>query len=268
MPEGAVTYPVDGPAEWRRTVARMEAVRRFARRVGHDVNNFLAAILTTTELLELDIARGAPNPEDAAELRAHVQRAAAYTREILRFANEDAGPVAQPADLNALVVSRVPVLRQRLEPDIRLVTTLAEDVPPARADATDLVRILDALVAHAGGAVPDGGTVTIATSRAAPDAAHPSPSPGQCACLMVAHTGPGLDATARARLFEPDLTVRDSEPGSGFELAAVYGLVHAGGGWIDAGRDPDRRATLAVVFPAAALEMESQPVPSGEGGHG
>jgi signal transduction histidine kinase len=261
---------VGGLDEWWSIVAKIEAIRRFARRVAHDFNNFLAAILTTTELLDLDLAKGTPRAQDVAEIRDQARRAAGFARSLLAFGNEAASPVRVPAlSLNSLVTGHVPTLRERLGPAIEVVTVLGEDVSPVRADPADVERILDALVTNAGRAMPDGGTLTIATSNAVLDADGGRrallPTATRFVRLVVRDTGTGMDPATRERLFEPFFTTQESAPGAGFGLATVYCVVRACGGWIEGGGETGQGATFITYFPAAAPDVGAAPPETSHG---
>ena len=75
------------------------------------------------------------------------------------------------------------------------------------------------------------------------------PAPGGGAAVTVDDTGPGLSAEARARLFEPFFTTR--ETGTGLGLAVSQGIVRAHGGELAAGGSPAGGARFTVRLPAA-----------------
>ena len=248
--------------ECRRVAAKMEAIRRFARRVAHDFNNIFAAIFTTAELLAIDLAKGTPRPEDVAEIRDQTRRAAAFARTLVTFATEAPSDV-RPVSLNALVAGHAPLLRQRLAPDIELVQRLAGDLSPVRADPAHVAQILDALADNAGRAMSGGGRLTIVTANVELDvsgeAADRPSTAGRFVQLLVCDTGTGVDRATRERLFEPFFTMQGFAPEAGFGLATVYRLVRASGGWVRGDGESGNGATFAAYFPAAAEPGTARP---------
>src|SRR5262249_59809293 len=69
-------------------------------------------------------------------------------------------------------------------------------LPHVVADGVELEHVLVNLVVNARDAMPDGGQITITTSRAGSDEDPP-------VALTVADTGIGMDEATRARIFEP-----------------------------------------------------------------
>jgi signal transduction histidine kinase len=71
--------------------------------------------------------------------------------------------------------------------------------------------------------------------------------------LSVSDTGPGIDATAQARLFDPFYTTKFA--GRGLGLASALGVVRRHSGWIGAGNDPSGRgARFQVLLPSERLD--------------
>jgi two-component system, cell cycle sensor histidine kinase and response regulator CckA len=101
--------------------------------------------------------------------------------------------------------------------------------------------------------MPQGGTLTVATSRVA--AGHglvrkgtPLPQ-GNYASLVVRDTGVGMHAATQARIFEPFFTTKAEGKGSGLGLATVYGIVTQSGGWIWVESEPGHGASFEILLP-------------------
>lgn len=84
--------------------------------------------------------------------------------------------------------------------------------------------------------------------------------PGEFVYLEVSDTGPGLDAAARARIFEPFYTTKFS--GRGLGLAAVLGIVRSHGGAIKITSAPDEGAAFRVLYPCSASRERDDALPS------
>jgi len=87
-------------------------------------------------------------------------------------------------------------------------------------------------------AMPDGGTLTIATSNQDGDAV-----------VTVSDTGLGMDEQTRAGIFEPFFSTKPVGEGSGLGLAMVYGIVQQTGGEISVESSPGGGAEFRIVLP-------------------
>ena len=109
------------------------------------------------------------------------------------------------------------------------------------------------LVVNAQDAMPDGGVVTLSTSRrtVTPEvaAAHEPMVPGRHGCVSVRDTGVGMDAETLARAFEPFFTTKASREGNGLGLSTVYGIVRGHGGGIVVESAPGKGSTFDVLLP-------------------
>jgi len=247
-----------------RQAQRMEAIGRLAGGVAHDFNNLLTAILGNTELLLARTPPEDPRRRDAEEVKKAGERAAALTRQLLTFGrSQPRAPVA--VDLNETIRGLEPMLQRLIRSNIAIVTELARDAAPLRADRGQLEQVIVNLVVNAGDAMPDGGTLTIATSETELDEhyfrLHPAGqgSPGSYAVLEVADTGVGMDPETLSHIFEPFFTTKSEQHGTGLGLATVYGIVRQTGGFIWAYSEPHRGTSFKVYLPVAGAAIPARP---------
>jgi len=124
------------------------------------------------------------------------------------------------------------------------------------------------LALNARDAMPDGGKLTLATTRVEIDKASRARNPeaqlGPFISLAVKDTGYGMDAATVGRIFEPFFTTKDPGQGTGMGLATVYGVLKQHGGWIEVDTAPGRGTTIRTFFPlskegfvAASAKSES-----------
>ena len=237
-----------------RRAERMETVGRLAGGIAHEANNQMSVILGSAQfvLRRLDI------PDVVREDVEHIQRAAertaGITQQLLAFSRRQ---VLQPQvlDLNALVQRSEPILRRTLGERSRLVVLPARELGRVKADPGQLEQVLLNLVLNAHDAMPDGGTVTIETSKVAltPEYAAQKPVativPGPHLLLSVSDTGTGMDRETMARAFEPFFTTKPMGEGTGLGLATVYGIVKQSGGYIWAYSEPGEGTTFKIYLP-------------------
>jgi PAS domain S-box-containing protein len=236
-----------------RLAQKMEAVGQLAGGIAHDFNNLLTAILGSTELLLASIEHADPRRDDVQEIGRAAHRASALVRQLLAFSRKQ---VMQPrvVNLNAIVREMGGMLRRLVGERITLRLDLDSALGDVTADPGQLEQVIANLGVNARDAMPDGGTLTIATSNVSrigmPGAADDGlPPGGPLVVLTVKDTGTGMDEHVLAHLFEPFFTTKELGRGTGLGLATVYGIVRQTGGQIQVTSRPGDGSTFSVYLP-------------------
>lgn len=234
-----------------RQAQKMEAVGRLAGGVAHDFNNALAVIMTYSEML----AEAPANGTNAKHVEA-IQRAAKHghnlTRQLLAFSRRQ---VLQPVDLdaNGAVAGVEEMLRRVIGEDIELTTRPGSGVGKIRIDPGQLEQVLMNLAVNARDAMPDGGSLIIATSRVDVDEhsarLHGLTKDGRFVMITVSDTGVGMSTETRAHIFEPFFTTKEEGKGTGLGLATVYGIVTQSGGQVSVYSEPGKGSVFRVYLP-------------------
>jgi two-component system cell cycle sensor histidine kinase/response regulator CckA len=231
-----------------RQAQKMEAVGRLATGIAHDFNNLITVLLGYSDEL-IEEAEPASNVYAAAtEVRRAAERASALTQQLLAFSRRQIS-VAQTVDLNQAVMQMEDLIRRLIGPEIRLVTTLQPEVSTISADSQQIGQVLMNLVVNARDAMPNGGTLTIATADVELGSDNLDAIPGPHVELTVSDTGHGMTREVRERLFEPFFTTKDSGSGTGLGLSMVHAIVRQSGGHIIVDSEPARGTTFKVHFP-------------------
>ncbi len=234
---------------------KMEAVGRLAGGVAHDFNNLLTAIIGNVA-----IALGKPDSvelvtESLTEIERAVRSAASLTRQLLAFSRKH---VVEPRVMNPndLVDSMQKLLRRLLGEDVRLEIQLADGLGAICIDPVQLEQVIVNLAVNSRDAMPEGGTLTVATTKVDLDAEfcarHEPLAPGEHVRLSVTDTGVGIDESQKPYLFEPFFTTKAEGQGTGLGLATTFGVVRQAGGAIDVDSEPGRGTTFALYFPCVA----------------
>ena len=112
----------------------------------------------------------------------------------------------------------------------------ARDVGCIKADAGQIDQVIMNRVVNARDAMPEGGTLDIATAnrRVSADEATSRVGlrPGDYVLLAIGDNGPGIPVEIRSHIFEPFFTTKEQGKGTGLGLATVYGIVKQSGGGI------------------------------------
>ena len=241
--------------EQLRQAQKMEAVGQLAGGVAHDFNNLLTAIGSSADMAMEELADPRAMREHLGEIHRAVVRAADLTRQLLAFSRR------QVLNLEAVALGEVVheaerMLRRLIGESIRLETSIDPEAPPVRADRTQLAQVVMNLAVNARDAMPEGGTLTLATGYrivSASDARRQRGlSPGAYSLLVVRDTGTGMDEATRSRIFEPFFTTKERGKGTGLGLSMVYGIVKQTGGYVQVETATGRGTAFTIHLPVAA----------------
>jgi two-component system CheB/CheR fusion protein len=238
--------------EQTRQAHKMEAVGRLAGGVAHDFNNILTAILGYTELLLQDLEEDHPGRDMLGNIRVAAERAVGLTRQLLAFGRKQiVSPVV--LDVNEVITEARQMVYVMLPADIELVMALDPGTGRARADRTQIEQVVLNLALNARDAMPDGGTITVATADADVDeafaSAHPAVPAGRYVAITVKDTGTGMSEDTQTHLFEPFFTTKPKDGGVGLGLATVHNIVKQSGGYIWAYSELGAGSTFTVYLP-------------------
>ena len=244
-----------------RDAQRMESVGLLAGGVAHDFNNLLTVVLGSVELLLAD----SRNPEDRsrlAEIKSAANRGATLVSQLLAFSRRQV-MLRKVLDLNAVVNDVRPLLTHLIGEHIELVVSLARTPLHVEADPTQLHQTIINLATNARDAMPDGGTLTIATESIDGVPAGTTFSARRYVSLSVRDTGVGMDAATKRLAFDPFFTTKDVGRGTGLGLASVYGIVDQSGGHVHVDSEPGRGSCFRIFLPCVGVETtEAADVPA------
>jgi signal transduction histidine kinase len=236
---------------------KMETVGQLAGGIAHDFNNILTAIVGFGTLVAEQVSDDEAASRNAAEILAAANRASALTRQLLAFGRRQ---VLHPTrlNLNETVHSLAGMLRQLIGENIDLRIVCAPDLPPIRADLSQLESALANLVVNARDAMPRGGRLTIETADVILGddycTTHVGVRAGRYARLSVSDTGIGMSQELQTRIFEPFFTTKEAAKGTGLGLATVYGIVKQSGGNIWVYSEEGVGSTFKMYLPVDATE--------------
>lgn len=225
----------------------LDAAASFSAGIAHAFNNVLGIVETYACLVES--TDGLPDgvQDDLRLIRQAVARGSRLSGDLMRFAS-DAGRETREIAANELVSELRHILRCLLPAPIELVLDLrAPDTDRVRADRNGLHRALVDLAVNARDAMPEGGTLTIYTSR------HSAAWDGQRVPhvrFTVADTGDGMEPDIAERVFEPYFTTRGPDA-RGLGLPSVYALATRLGGKVTLDTAPGAGTRVRLDVPLA-----------------
>ena len=242
---------------------KMEAVGKLAGGVAHDFNNVLTAISGHCDLLLMGKDVLHPDYSDLMQVRQNTHRAAALVRQLLAFSRKQ---TLKPQLLSVQdVVSDTQYLLNRLIGEkISLTVEHGSDLWNVRADQQQLEQALMNLVVNARDAMPDGGTIMLATRNvtlAEPREHQNVEVPdGSYVEISVSDSGTGIQPQAIDRIFEPFFTTKARGEGTGLGLSTVYGIVKQSGGYIFAENRAEGGARFRILLPRARAQDAEESV--------
>ncbi|TWB12244.1 signal transduction histidine kinase [Nitrospirillum amazonense] len=240
--------------EQLRQAQKMEAVGQLTGGLAHDFNNMLMGVIGGLDIVRRRISQGRLNDLDRFmdASMASAQRAAALTHRLLAFSRRQSLD-PKPIDVNDLVRSMEDLLRRTLGEQIELRITVAENLTAARSDVNQLESAILNLAINARDAMPDGGILTIETSRATLDRSythrHDGLSPGDYVMIRVSDTGMGMPPDVVAKAFDPFFTTKPIGQGTGLGLSMIYGFVKQTGGHVRIDSEPWRGTAITLYLP-------------------
>ena len=240
---------------------KMEAIGRLAGGIAHDFNNLLLAILGFTDLTLMHVEPGNAIYENLMEVKKAGDKAAALTGQLLAYSRKQM-LAARAEPVNGAIEDLLKMIERLIGAKIHLRLELSGDDLWSEIDQPKLQQVLINMVLNAKDAMPDGGELSITTSRldvTAHDARGMSGEilkdtgeglpPGSYAVIGIDDTGHGMDAEVMERLFEPFFTTKEFGKGSGLGLSTAYGIIRQLGGYVQVFSEPGHGSHFKVMLP-------------------
>ena len=252
---------------------RLESLGTLAGGIAHDLNNMLAPIMMSIEILRLKYS-DAGAEQILTTIEASAQRGAEMVKQVLTFAR---GVQGERVTLQvAHIIKEIgKILKQTFPKAIESRIAVANQLWPTVGDATQLQQVLMNLCVNARDAMPDGGTLKLEASNFVIDESFAvmdvEAKPGPYVMISVKDTGTGIPAQVLERMFEPFFTTKPLDKGTGLGLSTVRGIVKTHGGFIKVHTEIGRGTEFQVFLPAQKTtgpsQVQAQPcaLPTGHG---
>jgi CheY-like chemotaxis protein len=164
--------------------------------------------------------------------------------------------VIRPVDVNRVIKDMTHLIEVSVAKTVVLRFQLAEDLPPIKADVTQVRQTVMNLVTNASEATGDkSGVVCISTGAAYCSRSSLADTylgeelpEGNYVSIEVSDTGCGLSPDEEQRIFDPFYSTKFT--GRGLGLAAVLGIVRSHKGAIRLRSRKDAGTKFSVLFPA------------------
>jgi PAS domain S-box-containing protein len=241
---------------------KMEAIGNLTGGLAHDFNNLLSVVIGNLDLLREEIGDQPQIDQFAEQALSAAVSGAELTRRLLAFARRQPLQPQQVA-INDLVENISELLRRTLGDNVQIVHRLGEAWPIV-ADPAQLESCLVNMIANARDAMPEGGTVTIATANRHLDADYANTQtgvvPGDYALIEITDTGSGMSPETMSQIFEPFFTTKQEGRGTGLGLSMVFGFIKQSGGHISVYSEIGAGTTFRLYFPRSSALSATSPV--------
>jgi two-component system, cell cycle sensor histidine kinase and response regulator CckA len=250
---------------------RMESIGTLAGGIAHDLNNVLAPILMTAQLLEMQL-----QDEQSRRLLSiivkNAKRGAALVKQVLSFAR---GLEAKFTLLQVenLILEIEQIVKETFPKSIQFHTNIQQSLGTISGDATQLHQVLLNLCVNARDSMPYGGLLKISAENLFVDKnyarMHLDAKVGSYVVITVADTGTGIPPEIIDRIFEPFFTTKEIGKGTGLGLSTVIGIIKSHGGFVNVYSELGRGTQFKVYLPAAEVlqrqQSEDSELPTGHG---
>lgn len=236
---------------------KLAAVGQLAAGVAHEINNPLAGIMGYAQLLSEKMRRKQGDGiagEEVGRYLSYVenmekqsQRCKQIVQNLLKFARASSQEDAELVDCNENLRETVSLIEHQLDThQIKVVMTLAPNLPPVVGHAGKMQQIFTNLIINAMQAMPDGGTIHITTRQ-----------DGGNVTLVIEDTGVGIKQEHLSKIFEPFFTTKEIGQGTGLGLSVTYGLVQDMGGEVSVQSEVGSGTAFTITFPVAKSGVPS-----------
>ncbi len=217
---------------------KMAAFGQLGAGIAHEVKNPLAGIMGYAQLAQRKIDPESPVARHLAIIEKETKRCKVIIENLLRFARQEK-TAFMPTDLNRVILDAVTIVDHQLGINhITIEKAFAEPLPKINGNDNQLQQVLINLMINAQQAMPEGGTLRLAT-RAIPPYVE----------IRVSDTGTGIPEENLKKIFEPFFTTKPVGTGTGLGLSVSYGLIKDHGGQILVASEVGKGTTFTLLIP-------------------
>jgi len=227
---------------------RLALLGKIAGGVAHEIGNPIMSVQGFTAMATKKLKDGMPSSEAIHECVNHLnivqeeaQRCIQIVESISQFYRRKRSDVA-PTDVNAVVDAALSVARFHMnQGHLDIVRDLKPDLPQILANRGLLQQVVVNLLLNARDAMPNGGTLTVATGFENPP----------WVTLRISDTGCGINPEDMEKIFRPLFTTKGEGKGTGLGLSISQDIIKSHQGAIDVESVPGKGTTFMIRLPSA-----------------
>ncbi len=218
---------------------KLSSLGQMAASVAHEVNNPLSGVLVYTRLLSKKINNNTFSEQEALEylskMDSEISRSSRIIKNLLDFSRQFE-PSIRTVDVNEVIEKALSLVRHQAEiNNIEILEFRDSSLPSVMADFDQLRQVLINLILNAIQSMPDGGTLTLRTSR-----------DDDQIRLDIIDTGCGISEENMGKLFTPFFTTKERGEGVGLGLAVIQGIIQRHKGKISVESELGKGTTFTI----------------------
>jgi PAS domain S-box-containing protein len=227
---------------------KMISLGKLAASVVHEINNPLAGILNYARLMIKMLSRGTFSHEMCTKFQGYLglmeselERCSKIVSNLLAFSRKSKLEFS-PVDMNELLNKCISLSGHKMAlQNIRVEPDLSGTLPMIDGDFNQLQQCVINLILNAIDAMPEGGTLTLASSFDADR---------NLVRILIQDTGCGISREDLPYIFDPFFTTKTEGKGLGLGLSTTFGIVDRHKGTIRVNSEPGKGSRFEIVLPA------------------
>jgi PAS domain S-box-containing protein len=231
---------------------RMESIGTLAGGIAHDLNNVLAPIMMSIELLKIQ-EKDAKRLSILTTIEGSAKRGADMVQQVLSFARGVEGQQLE-VQVGHLLKEIQKIVQDTFLKNIEVHSNIPSNLWLVHGDPTQLHQVLLNLCVNARDAMPNGGTLSLAASNIILDEHYAGmnieANPGPHVRIVVEDSGTGMSPEVIERIFEPFFTTKELGKGTGLGLSTTIAIIKSHGGFVRVYSEVGMGSRFHIYLPA------------------
>lgn len=223
---------------------KMETLGELAGGIAHDFNNVLTAMGGFASVISRKLKDREDVSHMADKLVEFAESGRTLTQGLLCYSRKQEHDF-RVCDVDAIIRKITDIISLVFPEDITIKVQAETSGLRIKAIESQLEQILMNLTNNAKDAMPDGGTLSIISSKS---------FLGDRVSIKVIDTGTGMSADVLANIFKPFFTTKSEGRGTGLGLAIVKDLVEVHKGFISCESVEGKGTTFTIEFPTVDID--------------
>jgi two-component system, NtrC family, sensor kinase len=221
---------------------KLSSIGLLAAGVAHEVNTPLAVISSYAQMLSKQLQDDPQKGGLLEKITRQTFRASEIVNNLLNF-SRTSGTEFTEVNVNKIIADTMALLEHQFKiTKIRVEDELADHLPLISGNPGRLQQVFLNLFLNARDAMPEGGTLRVATAN------------GDGVSVVVSDTGSGIAQEHIQRIYDPFFTTKAAPregqgKGTGLGLSVTYGIIQEHAGKIRVESHPGRGTTFYLDFP-------------------
>jgi len=225
---------------------KMAALGQLSAGIAHELKQPLTGIMGFMDeaLEDLELENDNPVIESLNIVKKEAERMQNIVNGIRKFSRAS-GIQKEPIDINIVINESLLLLRKQLENhNVKVETTLDENLPKAFANASQMQQVFVNMIANARDAMETKGcgTLTVKTALLKDD---------KYIEVFIKDTGCGMPKDVIKKLAEPFFTTKGPEKGTGLGTSISFSIIEDHNGNIDISSKVGSGTTIKITIPVA-----------------